>query len=492
MKETEQKNQSAAKKTEETKEAVLPPKADFGEWFNTILDIGQIMDVRYPVKGLYVWHPFGFGIRKRVYAIIRNVMDESGHEETLFPLLIPETEFMKEAEHIKGFEDEVFWVTHGGLTPLDIRLALRPTSETAIYPMYQLWVRSHADLPIKLYQVVNTFRHETKHTRPLIRLREITSFKEAHTVHATWDEAKDQVEEAVLLYEDIYRQLSIPVLISKRPDWDKFPGGDYTIALDAVMPDGKTLQIGTAHHLGTNFAKTYDIQYENAQGVQEYANQTCYGISERSIAAVISIHGDDKGLVLPPVAAPIQVVVIPVLFKDTIDAVMKACNNVVDSLKKAGFRVEIDASDLRPGAKYYKWELKGSCLRIEIGPRDLEKNSAVLVRRDKGEKKFASLDNIAAEVDAELKQMGADLFTKAKQNMDSMIAHCQTLDEVNQQLKKGVATVHWCESKECGIQIEEVTNAGILGTPHAQTHSKGKCPVCGKETNQMISIAKMY
>jgi len=491
-KETEQKQNGAAKKTDD-KEAVLPPKSDFSEWFNTILDIGQIMDVRYPVKGLYVWHPFGFGIRKRVYGIIRDVMDNSGHEETLFPLLIPETEFMKEADHIKGFEDEVFWVTHGGLTPLDIRLALRPTSETAIYPMYQLWVRSHADLPLKLYQVVNTFRHETKHTRPLIRLREITSFKEAHTVHATWDEAKDQVDEAVMLYENIYRQLSIPVLISKRPDWDKFPGGDYTIALDTIMPDGKTLQIGTAHHLGTNFAKTYDIQYENTEGVQEYANQTCYGISERSVAAVVSLHGDDKGLVLPPAVAPIQVVVIPVLFKDTIDAVMAACNNVVDSLKKAGFRVEIDSSDLRPGAKYYKWELKGSCLRIEIGPRDLEKNSAVLVRRDKGEKKFASLDNITKEVDSELKQMSDDLFAKAKQTMDGMIVHCQTIEEVNQQLKKGVATIHWCESKDCGIQIEEVTNAGILGTPHVPTtHSKGKCPICGKETTQTISVARMY
>lgn len=482
-------------KNDAGKEAVLPPKSAFSEWFNAIIDIGQIMDVRYPVKGLYVWYPFGFGIRKRVYNIIRDVMDNSGHEETLFPLLIPETEFMKEADHIKGFEDEVFWVTHGGVTPLDIRLALRPTSETAIYPMYRLWIRSHADLPLKLYQVVNTFRHETKHTRPLIRLREITSFKEAHTVHADWDDAKKQVDEAVCLYTDIYRRLSVPVLISKRPDWDKFPGGDYTIALDTIMPDGKTLQIGTAHHLGTNFAKTYDIMYENADGEQEYANQTCYGISERSIAAVISVHGDDKGLVLPPAIAPVQIVVIPVLFKDTTKAVMDACENVVSELKARDLRVEMDASDLRPGAKYYKWELKGSCLRIEIGPRDLEKNSAVLVRRDKGEKQFVSLDGIADTVLSELKRMGDDLYAKAEEKMKSMIVPCETLAEVMDVIGsgRGVAEISWCGCDKCGMKIEEETNAGILGTPNAETEVRaGKCPVCGKESQLKIYIAKMY
>jgi prolyl-tRNA synthetase, family I len=485
--------QKNAGKADLAKEAALPPKSDFSEWFNSIIDIGQIMDVRYPVKGLYVWYPFGFGIRKRVYNMIRDVMDNSGHDETLFPLLIPETEFMKEADHIKGFEDEVFWVTHGGVTPLDIRLALRPTSETAIYPMYKLWVRSHADLPLKLYQIVNTFRHETKHTRPLIRLREITSFKEAHTVHATWDEAKKQVDEAVDLYTQIYRQLSVPVLISKRPDWDKFPGGDYTIALDTIMPDGKTLQIGTVHHLGTNFAKTYDITYENAEGEQEFVNQTCYGISERSIAALISLHGDDKGLVLPPSVAPIQAVIIPVLFKDTTEAVLAACNKVASSLKEAGIRVETDASDLRPGAKYYKWELKGSCLRIEIGPRDLEKNSAVLVRRDKGEKQFVPLDTIVQTVQAELKQMSSDLYVKAEQTMNGMITPCKALDEVaGILLGGGVASIPWCESEECGLKIEDETNASILGTPNSGCPISGNCPICGAASTKIIHIAKMY
>ncbi|MCK4928121.1 MAG: proline--tRNA ligase, partial [Methanosarcinales archaeon] len=255
-----------AGKREESK--TLPLKSDFSEWYNELLQVAEIMDVRYPVKGLYVWNPFGFSIRSRVYSIMRELLDNTGHVEAMFPLLIPEHEFMKEAEHIKGFEEEVYWVTHGGTNPLDVKLALRPTSETAIYPMYKLWVRSHSDMPLLIYQIVNTFRYETKHTRPLIRLREITSFKEAHTVHATWDDAAAQVKEATRIYQQFYKRLAVPTIVSKRPDWDKFPGADYTMAVDVLMPDGKTLQVGTAHHLGDNFAKTFDITYEDPEGEQ--------------------------------------------------------------------------------------------------------------------------------------------------------------------------------------------------------------------------------
>ncbi|WP_269849136.1 aminoacyl--tRNA ligase-related protein [Methanosarcina horonobensis] len=285
---------------ESEKEAALPPKEDFSDWYNELLWMAEIMDVRYPVKGLYVWYPFGFAIRRNTYNIIREILDNSGHQETLFPLLIPENEFMKEAEHIKGFENEVYWVTHGGKDPLDIPLALRPTSETAIYPMYKIWVRSHADFPLKLYQIVNTFRYETKHTRPLIRLREITSFKEAHTVHATWEDAEAQVKEAVGLYTEIYRRLGVPVLRSRRPDWDKFPGADYTDAIDAMMPDGKTLQIGTVHHLGDNFAKTFDIKYEAPDGEQRYATRPAMGFQRGLLQPQFQFMEMTKGLSFLP------------------------------------------------------------------------------------------------------------------------------------------------------------------------------------------------
>ncbi|RLG56449.1 MAG: proline--tRNA ligase, partial [Candidatus Hydrothermarchaeota archaeon] len=243
----------------------------FSEWYNDIIEKAEILDVRYPVKGLYVWYPYGFKIREHVMEIIRKLLDEKGHEEVLFPLLIPEHEFRKEAKHIKGFEDEVYWVTHGGLEPLEVKLALRPTSETAMYPIFKLWIRSHADMPLKVYQIVNTFRYETKHTRPLIRLREITTFKEAHTAHATWEDAEHQVKEAIEIYKKFFDTLGIPYMISRRPDWDKFPGAEYTMAFDTIFPDGRTLQIGTVHNLGQNFSKTFEITFENINGVQEYA-----------------------------------------------------------------------------------------------------------------------------------------------------------------------------------------------------------------------------
>ena len=374
----------------------LPLKEDFSAWYNDLLWRAEIMDVRYPVKGLYVWFPYGFALRKYVYQRLRDILDRD-HQETLFPLLIPEQEFMKEAEHIKGFEEEVYWVTHGGTTPLEVKLALRPTSETAIYPMYALWVRSHADLPIKYYQIVNTFRYETKQTRPLIRLREITSFKEAHTVHATWEEAEEQVEDAIRLYREFYDGLCIPTLVSKRPDWDKFPGADYTIAVDAIMPNGKTLQIGTVHHLGDHFSRTFNITYEDKNGEQKLAQQTCYGISERSIAALISIHGDDKGLILPPAVATLQAVIVPITIGKRHADVMAAAQKLKTDLTAAGFRVKLDTRDMRPGAKYYWWELRGVPLRLELGPRDLDAGKVMAVKRT-GEKTSIDLASVKAGV----------------------------------------------------------------------------------------------
>lgn len=473
------------------KNAVLPDKQNFSAWYNELLQTAEIMDVRYPVKGLYVWFPFGFTIRKNVYNIIRELLD-TDHQETLFPLLIPENEFMKEAEHIKGFENEVYWVTHGGLSPLDVKLALRPTSETAIYPMYKLWVRSHADLPLKLYQIVNTFRYETKHTRPLIRLREITSFKEAHTVHATWDEAALQVNEAIKRYTEFYRRLAVPVLVSKRPNWDKFPGADYTIATDALMPDGKTLQVGTAHHLGDNFAKTFDIKYEDVTGEQVYAHQTCYGISERSIAALISIHSDNKGLILPPSVAPIQLVIIPIVFKDSTEIIAK-CKEVQTILKDAGIRVEIDLTDSRPGAKYYKWEMKGVPIRLELGPRDLSNGVAVAVRRDIGEKQEIHLNNLVSTIQSILVEIHKNLFNKATNELNNHIFECSTVEEIKNKLVDGVVLISWCGNKECGLKIEDEIGAGILGIPTSQnSNDSGQCPICGQKSSVKIYVARKY
>jgi len=461
----------------------LPLKKDFSAWYNDILWRAEIMDVRYPVKGLYVWYPYGFAIRKFVYQRLRDLLDRD-HQETLFPLLIPEQEFMKEAEHIKGFEDEVYWVTHGGTVPLDVKLALRPTSETAIYPMYALWIRSHADLPVRYYQIVNTFRYETKQTRPLIRLREITSFKEAHTVHATWEEANVQVEEAIRLYREFYNGLCIPTLVSKRPDWDKFPGADFTIAVDAIMPNGKTLQIGTVHHLGDHFSRTFNITYEDKNGEQKLAQQTCYGISERSIAALISMHGDDKGLILPPCVATIQIVIIPITIGKRHEDVMAASQQLATDLIAAGYRVKLDTRDMRPGAKYYWWEIRGVPLRLELGPRDLDAGKVMAVKRTGG-KDSISLASVTGDTARVLGEVTDALRARAEEHTESHLSPVNSLDAISPALDAGnVAVVNWCRQKECGDVIEEKTNASILGTEVRSQYvsdTGGPCIVCGKQ-----------
>jgi prolyl-tRNA synthetase len=471
----------------------LPPKDRFSEWYNDILWRAEIMDVRYPVKGLYVWYPYGFALRKHVYQRLRDLLDRD-HEEALFPLLIPEQEFMKEAEHIKGFEDEVYWVTHGGTTPLDVRLALRPTSETAIYPMYALWVRSHADLPIRIYQIVNTFRYETKQTRPLIRLREITSFKEAHTVHATWEEAQAQVEDAIARYREFYEGLCIPVLVSRRPDWDKFPGADYTIAVDSIMPNGKTLQIGTVHHLGDHFSKTFEIKYEDVNGDQQYAQQTCYGISERCIAALLSLHGDDKGLVLPPAVAPVQAVIVPITIGKRHADVVASAQSLERELCDAGFRVRLDTREMRPGAKYYWWELRGVPLRLELGPRDIDGGTVMAVRRTGGKVSLGRAE-IRTGVSCVLAEIADAMRKKAQDHTKRRLCAVETADALISTLNEGnVAVVHWCDERACGDTIEERTGASILGTDVRSPYvpaTEGACIIC-KKPGKATLIGRAY
>jgi prolyl-tRNA synthetase len=467
----------------------LPLKEEFSEWYHELLMAAEILDNRYPVKGMSVWFPFGFAVRKNVYGIIRQLLDVD-HQEAEFPLMIPENEFMKEAQHIKGFEDEVYWVTSGGTSPLEVKLALRPTSETAIYPMFKLWIRSHADLPLKIYQIVNTFRYETKHTRPLIRDREISSFKEAHTAHATWEEAASQVDVAIQRYSEFYRRLAIPFLVSRRPSWDKFPGADYTIAVDVVMPDGKTLQVGTAHHLGSTFARTYEITYEDENGEQKLINQTCYGISERCIAALISVHGDDRGLVLPWEVAPVQIVIVPILLGDK-ENVLETARDLSNVLAGACVRVRLDAGDERPGAKFYKWEMKGVPIRLEVGPRDIEKGVVTIARRD-GIKKVVPMNDLLSAIAGEANELQAALWDRAEKFMESRICEVTGIIEAKDQTQQGVAIVPWCGSEECGHVLEDKVEANMLGEPQFRTFQEAACAVCGTETTKRTYMARQY
>ncbi|WP_297515454.1 proline--tRNA ligase [Thermococcus sp.] len=472
---------------------------EFSEWYNELLETAGIIDKRYPVKGMNVWLPYGLKIMRNIEAFIRAEMARTGHEEVLFPALIPETEFQKEAEHIKGFEDEVYWVTHAGLDPLDVRLILRPTSETAMYSMFSLWIRSHADLPFKVYQIVNVYRYETKHTRPLIRVREISRFFEAHTAHVDFEDAERQIKEDLEIFDRLAKFLALPYIISKRPDWDKFPGAFYSLGAEIMMPDGRTLQIGTMHNYKQNFAKAYNIQYETETGDHEYVHQTTFGMSERLLAAVIAVHGDDSGMVLPPTIAPIQVVIVPIPKKDANVDVFAYAREIAEELRKAGFRVHVDERDIRPGRKYYDWELKGVPLRIEVGPRDVEGRKAVLARRDTFEKVTVERDAIVEEVKKTLDAIHENLYNRAKEFLESHIKRVDTIEEAKAVFedRRGIVEIPWCGDEECGLKMEEELDAKMLGTPYPEEKAREgiegkKCPVCGREAKFVARFARTY
>lgn len=291
----------------ETAVRTMKKYQDFSEWFDEVLLEAQVADDRYPVKGFTVWMGWGYSVAKRIYQMLENELEETDHQPMQFPVVIPEDAFQKEADHIEGFAAEVFWITHAGTNELDRRLLLRPTSETAIYPMFKIWIRSHADLPLRMHQTCNVYRYETKATRPLFRGREFL-WNEAHTAHVDFEDAERQVRVGVKVYSKVYDALGLSYMIMKRPDFDKFAGAVYTLAFDTWNPDGKVNQIGTVHELGENFAKAFELTYEDDEGNQIHASTTCYGMGiGRVVAATIAHHGDDNGLVLPPIVAPKQV-----------------------------------------------------------------------------------------------------------------------------------------------------------------------------------------
>lgn len=467
---------------------------EFTDWFNDSISQGDIMDIQYPVKGLYVWKPYGLKLRNNTMDIIKDSLEEKGHEEVLFPLLIPRTIFQKESEHIEGFENEAYWVTHGGKKELNTDLALRPTSETSIYPMLDRWIRSHTDLPLKIYQIVNIFRHETKMTKPLIRLREVTTFKEAHTVHGSEEEAEEQVEEAVELYKKFYDELAVPHLITKRPSWDTFAGAEYSIAFDALAPDGRTLQIGTAHNLGQNFADVFDLTFETYEGEQELVYQTSYGISDRAIASIIMTHGDDRGLCLPPNVSPIQIVIVPIPYSDEDVDVEKYADEVNEELTDDSIRTEIDNRDISPGDKFYRWERKGVPLRIEIGPDEVKENKITLARRDTGEREEIERDKLISSVNESFEDIYESLKERAENFLEERFFEVTEIEEAREILseREGIVKIPWCGEKECGLEIEEKSGGDVLGKEIDVNEKMGKCPICEEEKCEPVLLSKTF
>ena len=462
---------------------------DFNEWYNEIVELAGLCDKRYPIKGMNIWKPYGWKLMNNVDRLIRDEMMQTHHHEVCFPLLIPESFFKKEEEHIEGFGKEVFWVTHAGLTPLEERWLLRPTSETAMYPIFSLWIRSHTDLPLKIFQIVNTFRYETKQTRAFIRVREIHFF-EAHTCHVDFDNAERQIKEDKEIAQRLLNKLCLPFVFSKRPEWDKFAGAYYTISIDVLMPSGRTLQIGSIHQYRDNFAKPYEISYETEKGTHAFCYQTTYGMSERLLGALIGVHGDNKGLLMPPELAPLQVVVIPIIFKGKEQGVLQACQTLQENLLKEGIRSHLDDREITPGNKYYDWELKGVPLRIEIGPKDIEKKEFTMVRRDSITKKPLPIIDAVKTILAELKSIEKTMYQNAEKLLKENTHSVLTIEEAKE--KSGIVALPWCGMKDCALEIENVLEGNTLGEPVENAGCNERCPICSSPAKTWMRYAKSY
>jgi len=410
---------------------------NFSEWYTQVVVKAELADYA-PVKGLIVLRPDGYSIWESIKESLDKKLKETGHRNGFLPVLIPESLLGKEKEHFEGFNPEVFWVTHSGNSELGDKLALRPTSETLAYSLYSKWIKSWRDLPLKINFWNTALRAEIKGTKPFIRTSEFL-WQEGHTVHANKDEAEKEVADILQLYKKtIEEELAIPVITGKKSEKDKFVGAVYTTTLESLMPDGKALQMGTSHFLGQNFSKPFDIKYINENNNETFAWQTSWGVSWRLIGGMIMTHGDDKGLVLPPKVAPIQVVIIPIYYskEDKENVLQKACQ-IKDSLSNNDVRVHLDDREqITPGFKFNDWEMKGIPIRIEIGPKDIAKNQIVLARRHNQTKISLDIDGLTEKTLSELKNIQKEMFDAAKKILDERVVRVSEYQQFKKELEK--------------------------------------------------------
>lgn len=468
---------------------------DFSEWYVQLVLKSGLADYA-PVKGCMIFREHSYAIWERIQEAFNRKIKATGHKNVYFPLFIPESFLKKEAEHFEGFVPEVAWVTMGGNTPLEERLAVRPTSETIIYATFGKWIRSWRDLPIKLNQWCSVVRWETEATRLFLRTREFL-WQEGHTAHATKEEADREATQILEDYKDIMENyLAIPVLTGKKTEKEKFAGALYTLALEAMMPDGKALQMGTSHNLGQHFSKVFDIKFLDEQEKERYVWQTSWGISTRMIGAVVMVHGDDKGLVLPPRIAPVQVVIVPIPYRDAgAELILTKAKQLFEDLLKKGIEVVLDdRQEYTPGWKFNAWELKGVPIRIEIGPRDLKQKQVTLARRDTHEKVAVKEDETVTAVTEMLEEIQNALLKKAKDFLERSIANVGTYDEFKEVLKEkgGFIRVSWCGGSKCEEKIKEETGATIRVISTDQKAPASKCVRCGEKASEIVYFARAY
>lgn len=470
---------------------------DFSQWYVDVVRKADLADYT-TLKGCMVIKPYGFGLWENIRDGLDRRFKDTGHQNAYFPLLVPESMLAKEAEHVEGFAPEVAWVTHGGNELLEERLAIRPTSEAIICSIYSNWVQSYRDLPILINQWANVVRWE-KVTRLFLRTTEFL-WQEGHTCHRTHEEGIEETMKMLRVYQEFAEtELAMPVIAGKKTENEKFPGAVNTYTIEALLSDGKALQSGTSHDLGQHFSKMFDISFEDEDQQRKFVWQTSWGVSTRLVGGLIMTHGDENGLVLPPRVAPIQVVIVPIFKTDTKEDVLKVARDLAAKLKPVA-RVHIDDREqYSPGWKFNQWEMKGVPLRVEIGPKDIEKNQCVVARRDTGEKAITPLDSLVDTVGELLVTVQKDMLEKARTYRDENTHAVQNFDEFCKVLedKRGFVKANWCGNGDCELKIKELTKATIRCLPLTDNNElypapAGNCVHCNAAAQHEVLFARSY
>ncbi len=468
-------------------EQIADIEKDFPRWYTDVVIKTGLVDYG-PVKGTMVIRPYGYAIWENIQRELDSRFKATGHKNAYFPLLIPMSFFTKEAEHVEGFAPEVAVVTHAGGEELAEPLAIRPTSETIFGSMYSKWIQSYRDLPVLINQWANVMRWE-KTTRPFLRTSEFL-WQEGHTAHADEAEAVEETMKMLGVYKEFAENcLAIPVITGRKTEKEKFAGAVATYGMEAMMKDGKSLQAGTSHYLGQNFAKAFDIKFLDKDGVQKLVYTSSWGVSTRLIGALIMAHGDNRGLVLPPVVAPEQVVIVPIASKKP--GVLEKCEEVKTALEQAGVRVILDNTDNSPGWKFNEWEMKGVPLRIELGPRDIEAGKALVFRRDTLEKAEYSLDGLASTIKELLGTVQKDMLESARVRRDNRIVYADTVKGILDGVENGCfVKAGWCGCRDCEDKVKAETSA--TARVYAEGEHSETCAVCGKKAEHTVIFARAY
>ena len=469
-------------------EAITSMDVDFAQWYTDVVIKSELVDYS-SVKGCMIIKPAGYAIWENIQNELDRRFKETGVQNVYMPMFIPESLLEREKDHVEGFAPEVAWVTHGGLNPLQERLCVRPTSETLFCDFYANDIESHRDLPKVYNQWCSVVRWE-KETRPFLRSREFL-WQEGHTAHATAEEAEERTQQMLNVYADFCEEyLAMPVVRGRKTDKEKFAGAEATYTIEALMHDGKALQSGTSHNFGDGFAKAFNIQYTDKENKLQYVHQTSWGVTTRLIGAIIMVHGDDNGLVLPPKVAPTQVMIVPIMQKK--EGVLEKAAELKERL--SNFRVKVDDSDKSPGWKFAECEMRGIPVRVEIGPKDIEANQAVLVRRDTGDKITVALDELESKVSELLDTMQKEMLERAREHRDAHTSVAINYDEFKDAIatKPGFVKAMWCGNQECEDKIKEETTATSRCMPFNQEQLSDVCVCCGKPAKAMVYWGKAY